>query len=523
MSLQNILKKLFSPSFYFLLIAIALIEAGSFFGYIFHDLDHLLFIAVVLLTLGLSLKNIRYGVYIAFLELLIGSKGYLLHLHFMGNEAVSIRIAIWVVILAVWLKNFLFSVLDKDESRRSIFLKAEVLKKGYFNLFLILFALIAWGVINGFWRNNFDDAFLDANGWLYFALILPLFETIFNKNLYAKGESNPLWPFWKIFAVGASWLAIKTYFILFLFSHTIIATSPMHDLLVHQMYYWIRNTGIGEITNMPSGFVRVFFQSHIFLLPGFYTLLMAIGLFWGEMVKNKKLLIFSVLGLSIISSLIIVSFSRSFWVAAAAVFPLYAIIAWKRYGLRRLVISCLLLLSSLIIGVGLIAGTVKFPFPKPGADFNIADALASRAQKISNEPAASSRRALLPELWKAIGKDPVMGAGFGKNITYKTRDPKILENNPQGLYSTYAFEWGWLDVWLKIGIFGLAFYLFIIFKIAKDAWEKETFLTNLFAILLMIFFVVNIFTPYANHPLGIGFLILAAAVVSWQKEPCPCT
>ena len=522
MNLEKILKKIFSPSFYFLLTAIFLTELTSYFGFIFRDLDHQAFLIVVILVLVLSLKNIRYGVYIAILELVIGSKGYLLHINISDNEAISIRIAIWVIILAVWFKNFIFSIKEKDLAKKSVFLKPEILKRGYLNLFLLLFALIAWGGINGFWHNGFNNTFLDLNGWLYFALIFPLFECIFNKNLYDNKETNPLWAFWKIFAVGLSWLAIKTYFILFLFSHTIAATSPMHDFLVHQMYYWIRNTGIGEITTMPSGFVRVFFQSHFYLLPGFYALLMGIGLYWGEIIKNKKLLIFSVAGLSILTSLIIISFSRSFWVATVVVFPLYAFIAWKRYGPKRLLISCLLILASVLIGIGLIAGTIKFPFPKPGADFSLTDALANRAKKISNEAAVSSRYALLPELWKGIGKDPILGAGFGKNIIYKTSDPRVLENNPDGLYSTYAFEWGWLDVWLKMGIFGLILYLFIVGRLIKDAWGKETFLTDLFIVLLAIFFIVNIFTPYANHPLGIGFLLLAAATVSWQKKPCPC-
>ena len=55
-----------------------------------------------------------------------------------------------------------------------------------------------------------------------------------------------------------------------------------------------------------------------------------------------------------------------------------------------------------------------------------------------------------------------MGRGFGATVTYQTRDPRILADNGSGEYTTYAFEWGWLDIWLKLGIFGLAAYFLLI-------------------------------------------------------------
>jgi hypothetical protein len=273
---------------------------------------------------------------------------------------------------------------------------------------------------------------------------------------------------------------------------------------------------------MPSGFVRIFFQSHIYILGAFYALLLALGRFWGEISKNRRLLIFMTVGLSLTGSLLLMSFSRSFWVAAIAALPIYALIAFKRFGAKRLMISLAFILLSLVIGLGAVAATVKFPFPKPGFDFNVTDAFASRALKISGEPAVSSRYALLPELWKELKVQGWIGAGFGETVTYRTSDPKVLQANNEGVYTTYAFEWGWLDIYLKLGLAAVLFYLFLMARMTKDAFEKETFLSDLFAISLAILAIVSVFTPYTNHPLGIGWLLLAAAVISWEKKPCPC-
>jgi hypothetical protein len=112
MTLENIIKKIFTPGFYWLFTLLVVIELSSYFGFIFWDLDHWFFIAVSLTVLIISLKNLRYGVYAAILELIIGSKGYLLHLDILEGT-ISIRIAIWMIILAVWAKILSTRLLKK--------------------------------------------------------------------------------------------------------------------------------------------------------------------------------------------------------------------------------------------------------------------------------------------------------------------------------------------------------------------------------------------------------------------------
>ena len=220
---------------------------------------------------------------------------------------------------------------------------------------------------------------------------------------------------------------------------------------------------------------------------------------------------------------ILICFSRSFWMSLVIVFPVYAFWAIKRYGWKSFFSVAVMLLCSLSISLGLIAGTLKFPFPHPSVNFNLTQALSDRAGTISNEAAISSRYALLPELWKQIKDNPVWGKGFGATVTYHTSDPRFLQQNPDGQFTTYAFEWGWLDIWLKLGVFGLIAYLWLIGKIIKDGGKKNTWISIGLSAAILLIAAVSLFSPYTNHPLGIGFLIIAAAVISKEgNRPCAC-
>ena len=133
------------------------------------------------------------------------------------------------------------------------------------------------------------------------------------------------------------------------------------------------------------------------------------------------------------------------------------------------------------------------------------------------EAALVSRWLLLPEIIKEIRQNPISGQGFGATVTYTSRDPRILENEASGLYTTYAFEWGYLDIWLKIGFLGLIAYLFLMYKIiytnivAGLKSDGEIYLGIAASCLFLA--IVNIFTPYLNHPLGIGFITASSCLI----------
>jgi hypothetical protein len=217
----------------------------------------------------------------------------------------------------------------------------------------------------------------------------------------------------------------------------------------------------------------------------------------------------------------LVTFSRSNWLGLT--FGGVLIGAWLiyQYRTKQIFYAFGLNLAALLLSVCLIAAVVKFPYPDPLGGFNTADLLKERAGQIAGEAGASSRWSLLPELWREITSSPWLGRGYGASVTYRTSDPRLLAVNPDGEYTTYAFEWGWLDTWLKLGFFGLLAYLslisaiflkgFAILNIYPDG-NGRLFLAALFFGLAAIS-AVNIFSPYFNHPLGIGYLLLVAVLV----------
>jgi len=61
------------------------------------------------------------------------------------------------------------------------------------------------------------------------------------------------------------WLGFKPFFLLFIFSHDMIGMTA-------ELYRWVRLTGVGELTRMQGGFYRIFLQSQIFSLAGFFIM-----------------------------------------------------------------------------------------------------------------------------------------------------------------------------------------------------------------------------------------------------------
>jgi len=530
---NNIFKKTF--------LFIFLVELFSFYGYLLPDFNKAAFLIIILLTLILSLIRLEYGIWIVLTELFIGSKGYLFFFEYNGL-VISIRIALWLIVMAVWL-NKIVNEYIRSHIRGRVASEATqhfngfaFLKSPYFSYFIILFLFIAWGLINGFLNHNeFNNIFFDFNGWLYFALIFPIYS-IFSRKYVKKDIRHPVghrMPYntpcdtvLQIFIACILWLSFKTFFLLFVFSHNMIG-------MVNELYRWVRVSGVGEITQMQGGFYRIFFQSHIFVLIGFFIFSILVAYQMGnkkdltalkdKLFKGKSFLLLSTI--CYLLSAVLISFSRSFWVGLIIGLVIYGYIVIRLYSWKTLLRISGILSGVFAISIILIIITVKFPYPRPIGGFTTAKLLSKRISQITGEAGVSSRWSLLPKLWDKIKQGPILGQGFGATVTYQSSDPRILQSSPTGKYTTYAFEWGWLDIWLKLGIFGVLAYLFLIGKICiANLMQKSKIknknsdtkceITQGLIIGLIIISAVNIFSPYLNHPLGIGYLIIISAILS---------
>lgn len=486
---------LFKPKYpsFFIFSLIVLIELLSLTAYFFPSLQIYLLAVSFLAVFFLSLYSLETGILIALTELVIGSKGHLFSA-IIFNFPVSLRLLIWSALMLV-------SVIIILRRGPLNIWKQAISRFRYWPFVLALLAFIILAFIRGLVRGNPNgDILADGNAWLYLSLLLPVIIA------YAQPTATQKQNLKKVFFLAVSWLSLKTLILLFIFSHN-LAIMP-------DIYLWVRRSGVGEITAMGGAWYRIFIQSQIYAPIAFFLWL------WPAL-KNKanKLPYYLLSTLSVLLAVIIISMSRSFWLAFVMAAGLTAIFSfrnnWRLYG-RALIYSAIAFVGALI----LIFIIVKFPYPNPQAGLS-ASALSARLDLNGGEAALSSRWSLLPNLWQGIMVSPVFGQGFGANISYFSQDPRVLSENPSGWYTTYAFEWAYLDTWLKLGLFGLLAYLIWIFAIIIDLIKKTHLQDNLLptAIIASLLFlmITNIFTPYLNHPLGLAFLIFSSCFI--KKNP----
>jgi O-antigen ligase len=165
------------------------------------------------------------------------------------------------------------------------------------------------------------------------------------------------------------------------------------------------------------------------------------------------------------------------------------------------------------------------PFPASRGGVNLS---AFDSRFAASDAAVSSRWNLLPVLGQAIAAHPIGGSGFGATVTYRSDDPRIISIYPGGLITTGAIEWQYLEIWLKLGLPGLLAFGWLIVAALRffwTAWIKNqndgldvpaaTFLS------FVAFVVLNVFTPYWNHPLGWMYLALLAASLGFPESSRP--
>ncbi len=499
------------PTYKKALAAFFLAELFSYFSYSIPQMNQGVFWLLIAAFFGIAIWRLEAAVLIVLAELFIGSKGYLYFIE-LGSFKLSIRIAIWSLLMLVWLGKFALAFWRE----RTLKAWVDKIRAARFGLaFSVLFLLVAWGLLNGsLTQSDSKNVFLDANAWIYFGLVFPLYWVRKNAQLPHM--------LWSVFWAATTWLSIKTLFLLYIFSHG-------QTLLIFSLYHWVRDTGIGEITQIEGGFYRVFIQSQIYNLFAFFFAACWLtanvsGQKLIEYFRKKETKIALVL-LSLNLTTILLSFSRSFWVGAAAgfgMFGLWLVVKAAKSGgsfFKNLLSPVRTLLAAsaiaIVLSVAVIGTTIALPWPRPTGGFNATDLFSERLTE-ANESAIGSRWALLPKLWEQIKSSPISGKGFGAEVTYKSQDPRVLKISPDGNYTTSAFEWGWLDIWLKLGIFGLLSYLYLLYKIGREDWrtpDRYGLPNGSFAIAIIILASVHVFTPYLNHPLGIGLVLVAAALI----------
>ncbi len=473
--------------FFRLLLLFFSIEIISFFTFSFPELRTVITVAFLIFFLIIALRNLSVALLILLAELIIGSQGYLLAVE-LGGFSLSLRVGMWLITMAVFF-------LDLLRHSSDYFKRLQNKSNRYFIGGILV--LILWGVVRGLSSgNDFANLFFDTNNWFYFFLALPLLRF-----------SKIYWHYvWQVIAAGTSWLFIKTTFLLYLFSHNFSFNQII--------YKWIRDFRFGELTYVSGNFWRIFMQDQIFALlvvVFLFVYLWQKKLTFANLQKNYDLI--ALLLLNTIT--VFISYSRSFWLGGVL-----SLLIWFFYILIRQRLRQVQFVRLFVFGFGLSALSLSFilaviNFPLPYVQPQLANVVAERISATAGgEPAGGSRLALFGPLWQSIQSNWLLGKGLGATVTYFSRDPRIVSATAggSGIYTTYAFEWGWLDIWLKFGWGGLLLFIYLLLKIIFKGWQKKG-VEQAASVALLALIFTHLTTPYLNHPLGIGVILLTQFLV----------
>lgn len=537
----------FMKLYHRVLVLIVALEAASFISFLSPQASVWAFGVVAICAIVLTVRKLEYGVMLLFGELVIGSFGRELELS-IGGFDISIRMVLWLVVLLVW-------AIQKKGVRNLFEFKKipdTFFQSKLFKPYLVLVLVLGWGIVWGMIRGNgLGAVFSDTNNYLYFALIFPVYDVLRSQDALRRLGI--------VIALATGYLATKSIILFYIFSHELFR-------LQDSLYTWSRASHLAEITNVDPAAIlsRVFMQSQIWLVFGFFVLLGVLYMSLrvertreakqsyhrNEDNHSKGLpkqvdkiatsfmgyhsLLAMTIGLLILSlTAIIASFSRSFWLAMVITFVVLVIVlfAVMRERLKTVGRFIALTAGTGVLAVGLVLVAMQFPIPAGNAD---ADVIKNRAGKFTGEAAVSSRYAQIKPLLESIKIHPVLGSGFGTSVTYESQDPRVLKNNPDGQYTTTAFELGWLEMWLKIGLLGVGAYLYLFWRIFKLGLRQITchpdraysrvegssryLILGALAGLAAVALTHGV-SPYLNHPLGIGIVMLVTVLVDYGKSP----
>lgn len=468
-----------SVSFFKMTLLLATVEIASFLAWQFPSIAWFCFVYILLRVAIASYKDLRVGIAVAAVELIIGSQGYLFSVPIHGFT-VSIRLGLFLVLI-------LISCIHSIRSR-----SITLLRMPWFPFYITTVAVIAYGVcVALFHHYSFSSIFFDVNAWLFLGLALPVTQAIRTRDDIHFILAPITFALW--------WLFGKTLLISFLFSHP-LATQPVSTVL----YLWLRDTRIAEIFRFPSGFARVFLQSHIYALVAMSALYIK-ALTHVSFEKKYRRLFFAML------FTVLLSYSRTFWLMGGVVLLGVTLVLFcrKRGEWRRMFSRLALTVGYGIFSVFLVVLFVRIPLPHDTVTSG--SLFSERVTSTTTEAAAMTRAQEFRPLFEAITKHPILGAGFGATVTYTSSDPRIVATHANGQYTTSAFELGYLDLWLKLGCVGTAYIvlsLLVLVYIAIQRYRAHNDSSALFcAVAILLVLSVHVLTPYINHPLGIGIIL----------------
>ncbi len=424
----------------------------------------IIFCLIMLLGI-LYFKNPDWALYLVLAEIFLGGGG-----HFFEFLGLSIRTLLIGFYLVLWFG---------DQLGRQIFWQKIKIHNSlqYLLLFFFIFLLINAGV--GLYQgHSVKDVLQSFLPYSLLVLLFPSFHIFQNEKTQNFLVRNIC-----VFIIGS---ALVSLFVFIIYSSGI-------GVLQDGFYHWYRDIALGKITDLGNGFFRVVEPEHLLIVP--FILLIASLLMRDEKHhKMWRLLIF------LASITLILNFSRGYFLALLVGF---LVLKYKHKWHRWLIVSATTvgLMALIFISINLIASQGR----SLGLElFGIRVLSLVQPQM---EISAATRMMILPSILEIIKSHPLLGTGLGSSVTHFN---ELLYNQE----TTRQFDWGYLQMWVELGLFGFLTFLWIIFftissLIAKIRFyaDYQEFDVGLLAG-LVAFLTMNITSPALFHIFGIIFLIL---------------
>ncbi len=465
----------------------------AFGAFWFPSLEIWLFCAVILGVVILGFRDPVAPFFVLVAELIIGSQGHLVDVT-LGGFTLSLRMGLFIVALI-----FGLAIYGKNSDLRNTTWKQLRDRRQVLFWGAVVCGMIAIGVANGLLHGfPLQNIFFFFNNYFFLALlfVVPAFLSLSERIQQLLAVS--------IGALSTLWIQTMVFFMIF--SHRIIDFTTL--------YRFTRDTRLSEITIQESEWARVFMQSHVFAM--FFLLLGSVLLYtlWKSHHADRMLWTWVVFASA---TMVILSFSRSFW--AALILTLGMLIIGSRV-IRLSFRSALM--TALILGASMI-GSILWLFlliqlPISGVSLSL-DSVEDRATDIEGDIALGSRFRLLSPLLQTIRTSPILGTGFGTTVTYETLDQRHINVSGNTSYTTFVFEWGYLDTITEMGVAGLLAIVMLcltLFLVLRRSIEhvdplQKLFLAGLILSMISLAFI-HALTPYLNHPLGIVWVILLTGI-----------
>ncbi|MDD2785626.1 MAG: glycosyltransferase [Patescibacteria group bacterium] len=476
---------------------------------------HLILNGIIAVIAGLTVAWLSYkrpavGLAIVLTELMIGGFGYLLNLQLnIFVRGISLRMILMAGFFGGWGLNAMTAKIWKYWKTKELFI---------LQVWFFVGGMVLGGLIRGL-QTGQHFIFQDLNAWLFLPYFIPVLDVAhrFADDLKKQVANS---------AVAALlWLPIKALLTLYVFTHSL----PIADWF----YAWVRDTRVGEITPIGDFAYRIFFQSMVYggLAMGFIFAWWIEKGAWRNKIERKQnnptevnariltLVIVTLSGTSVFLSL-----SRSFWLGLSVGIFSVAILGLKSIKNSNLKTNLFKILKAVTVGLatcvcalGLIFFVWRLPIPDV-PNGSIWDLFTGRAS--TNDPATASRWNLWPAMWQKIASEPILGHGLGSTVTYRSQDPRVLQTNPDGMYTTNAFEWGWLSFWIKFGIFGILIMGWLMVSIAWRVWKSDYDWWIRVGVVggTVAISVIHFWTPYLDHPLGLAWIIGIEGLLAVKRE-----